>query len=295
MQRTFSPSEAAMSIFGLAKRQPQFVLRFCIIYALSTIVTFALAGALGVGKALQDYVALARASAGAPPKPEEVLALLTPVTGGVTVMLLFGAVTGVLLSAMGLRKAVRDTDAGLFGLQVGGDEIRLMIGGLILWAILIGVNVAVGIMGGLVSFGNAGLIGLTFVVSLLVMAYVGIRFSQIGVLTVADQTIAVMASWRETKGQSSRFLGAYLLWMVVGVVLTALVQGIGTLGAALLGAKVGGGMPATLPEFLTAGWLFYALIYGLVTGFTVLGNICIGAYAWHQMRGDLPTPASVSK
>jgi hypothetical protein len=58
MTRTFSPSEAALSVFELAKRQPQFVLRFCIIYALFVMfiwftrfkIRFALAVANSLGR-----------------------------------------------------------------------------------------------------------------------------------------------------------------------------------------------------------------------------------------------------
>jgi hypothetical protein len=73
----------------------------------------------------------------------------------------------------------------------------------------------------------------------------------------------------------------------VMLIFIGLAQAIGTLGAAAMGVRVNG-MPATLGEMASAGWLFYALIYGLASGFANLSSLCIGAYAWHQMRGDLP-------
>jgi hypothetical protein len=286
MQRTFSPSEAAMSIFVLAKRQPQFVLRFCIIYAAVTMVTFALIGALGVGKAFQDYLGLI--ADGSKPQQDEILAIITPITSGLTILLIFGAITGAIVSAMGLRKVVLDSDEGSFGLKLGGDEGRLIIGFVIIWAILMGINIAISILGAVITFGNMGLMGLTVAASLLAMSYVGLRLSQFGVLTIADKKLGITASWRETRGQASRLLGAYLLWMIVALVITGIVQALGSIGASLLGAKVGGSMPASLAEFTSVGWLFYTLVYGLSSGFANLGTICIGAYAWHQMRGDLP-------
>jgi hypothetical protein len=286
MTRTFSPSEAALSVFELAKRQPQFVLRFCIIYALIVIGTFALAGAFGVGAALTNYLALA--AGGKVPAPEDVMEVLAPATTGISVLLVFGFVAGVMTSTMGLRKAVRDEDLGLFGLQFGSDEVRLLAAMLLTGAILMGVNIAISLVGAVVTLGNAAMLGLTVIASLIAMGFVGIRLSQIGVLSIANRSVDVAKSWHETKGQTWRLIGAYLLWSLIAFLMTSLVQAIGTFGASLLGTKVGAGMPATFAAFLTPGWLFYALIYGLAAGFGNLGAICIGAYAWHQMRGNLP-------
>jgi hypothetical protein len=293
MQRTFSPSEAALSIFGLAKRQPQFVLRFCIIYALVIIVTFALAGSLGVGKALQDVAILT--AAGGQPSQEAIVEAITPATGGVTIMLVFTLVTSALLTGMGLRKAVFDADEGLFGLKVGGDEGRLFLSILLVGAILVGVNMAVSIIGALVTLGNVRLIGITVLATLVGMALVAVRLSQFGVMTIADRKIGVLASWRETKGQGLRFFGAHALWLIIALIGTGLVQAVGTLGAAALGNKIGGGLPASLEAFLTPGWLLYTLLSGMASGFANLGSLCIGAYAWHQMRGDIPAPATTLK
>jgi hypothetical protein len=292
MNKTFSPSEAAFSIFGLTKRQPQFVLRFCIIYALVVMLTFGIGGALGVGTALTDYVGLM--AGGKTPDPEDIMKVLAPATGGITILLIVGVVCGVLTSTMGLRKAVLDEDVGLFGLQVGADELRLFAGLLLVWAILLGVNIVISIVGALVTLGNARLLGLTVVASLIGMAFVGIRLSQFGVLTIANRTISAVPSWKETKGQVWRLIGAYLLWTVIALIMTSLIQAVATVGASAMGTKVGGGMPLSLAEFLTPGWLFYTLIYGLISGFGNLGAICIGAYAWHQMRGDLPVQPSAA-
>jgi hypothetical protein len=133
------------------------------------------------------------------------------------------------------------------------------------------------------------------VASLIGMAILGVRLSQFGVLTIANRAITVAPSWAETKGQAWRLVGAYLLWSLIALVITSIVQTIGTLGAAAMGAKVGAGMPMSLAEFLTPGWLFYTLIYGLAAGFGNLGSICIGAYAWHQMRGDLPAQQPLTR
>jgi hypothetical protein len=192
MTRTFSPSEAALSVFELAKRQPQFVLRFCIIYALFVMLTFGLGGALGIGTVLTNYLALI--ANGKQPDPEALLAVLSPATGAITILLIVGVLSGVLTSTMGLRKAVRDEDTGLLGLQIGGDELRLFAAMLMVGAVLMAVNILVSIVGAVVTLGNAQLMGLTVVASLIGMAILGVRLSQFGVLTIASRAISVAPS-----------------------------------------------------------------------------------------------------
>jgi hypothetical protein len=292
MTKTFSASEAALSIFELAKRQPQFVLRFCIIYALGFMISYAIVAATGVGQAMQGYMALV--AGGKPPNPERILDVLSPAGPGFAVLMVYWLVTGAITSAMGLRKAIRDEDQGLFGIQFGKDEINLMLAIMLLGVILFGINVGVSLIGGVLGGANAGFVFLAMLVSLLALSVVGIRLSQFGVLTIAQEKVVVLPSWAETKGHALRFLGAYLLWIIISGVIAIIAQSVGTLGASALAVKVGVGMPASLGEFAKPGWLLFTLIYGLASGFGTLGAICVGAYAWHQMRGDLPVQSQTN-
>ena len=79
---------------------------------------------------------------------------------------------------------------------------------------------------------------------------------------------------------------------MIVIIIGTIVQGLATIGALALGTKIGSGLPANAQEFITVGWAFYVLLYGMVTGVLNLGFLCIGAYAWHQSRGDLPPPKS---
>jgi hypothetical protein len=285
MTQTFSPSEAAFSVFELAKRQPQFVLRYCIIYALFMMASYALAGASGFGQFMSNYVALAGTGT---PDPEAVLDLFATGGVGLGIMAVYFFVTRVLTSAMALRKAVRDEDSGLFGLKFGADELALSISTFCIWAILFGVYLLVTIVGAAVTMGTPALLILVITASLITTVFVGIRLSQFGVITIAQSQAAVVQSWKETKGHASRFLGAHLLWILVSGILVLIASVVATTGAGAMGTQVGSSMPVTLAAFMTPGWWFYALLFGLVSGFANLGSVCIGAYAWHQMRGDIP-------
>ena len=291
MTKTFSPSEAAFSIFELAERQPQFVLRFCIIYALILMITYALAGATGVGQAMQNYIALT--TGGRTPDAEKVIEVISPAAVGLIVVVAFGLITSAMTGAMALRKAVRDEESGLLGLQFGSDEIKLFIAMAIVVFGLLAINLTLSVLGGLVTAGNMGLALLVVSASVVITALVGLRFSQFGVLTIANHKVSVRESWTETKGQGLRFAGAYLLWLIIASIIGLIAQSLGGIAAGAMGVKVGVGMPASLGEYMKPGWLLYSLLYGLASGFGNLGMICIGAYAWHQMRGNLPAPKTV--
>jgi hypothetical protein len=286
MTNTFSPSEAALSVFELAKRQPQFVLRYCIIYALVLMAVYALAGATGVGKAIQDYAALTTGRT--PPSPERMLEALSPAGFGFVLLLAFGIVSGAITSAMALRKAVRDEDQGFFGLQFGKDEVNLLLATLVVGAVLFAANMLISLVGGIATGGQPRLLVFVMMIAVIVVGVVGMRLSQFGVLTINDGRVSVLASIEQTKGQTWRFIGAYLLWFIVSSIITLIAQSIAGIGAGAMGVKVSSGMPMSLGAFFTPGWLFYTLVYGLAAGFGSLGAICVGAYAWHQMRGDLP-------
>ena len=59
MTKTFSPSEAAFSVFELMKRQPQFVMRYALLSAAVMAIYMFVLASTGAGDAIQRYAALA--------------------------------------------------------------------------------------------------------------------------------------------------------------------------------------------------------------------------------------------
>jgi hypothetical protein len=288
MTKTFSPSEAALSVFQLAKRQPQFVLKFCIIYGVVTMVNHAFAGASGVGEAMKNYMALLESPASV--TPERITQVLKPAAIGFDLLFFMSFISGVFLTAMGLRKAVRDEDSGLYGLQFGGDEIRLLLAMLLFAMALFCVSfVAISVIG-LMTTGNMALAMLGGFLVLMITAAAGIRLSQFGVLTIAQRRIVLVPALTETKGHFGRFLGAFVLWGVIALLTIMIASIIASFGASILGARIIGIYPTSLAMFMTPSWMFYSLAMGLAGGFISLGTLCVGSYAWHQMNGDVPNP-----
>jgi hypothetical protein len=146
------------------------------------------------------------------------------------------------------------------------------------------------LVGSLVSFGNMAAGFLIVTAATLVMVVIALRLCLYGVNAISERNLGLTASWAQTRGHATRFLGAFLLWGVVSAIISLVAGLIATTGGGAMGAQISGSTPETLALFLTPGWLFYSLVSGLASGFSALGFICIGAYAWHQMRGDLPAP-----
>lgn len=293
MTKTFSPSEAALSVFQLAKRQPQFVLKFCILYAVVMMINHAFAGGSGVGEAMANYMALLESPSNV--TPQRITAVLKPAANGFDVMFLISFVASVFLNAMGLRKAVRDEDTGLFGLQFGGDEIRLVLAMLLFAVALFCVSFSAISIVGLVTAGNMAAATLGGAFALMITASAGVRLCQFGVLTIAQRRVVLVPALIETKGQFWRFLGAFVLWGVVALLVLLIAWIMARFGASILGAQISAIYPTTLAVFMTPGWMLYSLTLGLVTGFINLGTLCTGSYAWHQMNGDLPLANTPSR
>jgi hypothetical protein len=286
MTKTFSPSEAALSVLELAKRQPQFVLRFCIIYALVMMASFAFLAGSGIFSAYKSYFALL--GTGVMPAPDKVAALLDPIRTNYAIWYCLNLVSGIFLSTMALRKAVRNEDSGAFGLQVGGDEVRLLVASLLFGLVLAGANLVLNALGVVLAGKNGAAFAVMVLFSVVALAIIGLQLGQFGVLTIANKRISVVESYAHTKGSLLRFLGAHVLWAVIALIGIILVTSFARIGGDFLGGQIARGLPDTLTAFLTPGWLFVALISGLAFGLAKLGFICVGAYAWHQMRGDLP-------
>jgi hypothetical protein len=287
--QTFSPSEAALSVFGLIKRQPQFVLRYVAIYAGLTYLSTLAAAALGL---FGDMAKLQSFGApGANPSPEEAMAMLGEINwGGIAISIVLFLLVYVVLTAAALRKTVRDSEEGVLGLKISGDELALLLASLVVFGLFFSVTFLASVVGGLLGTIAAPLSIVGLVVATLAALAIAVLLSQYGVLTIVNGRSSALASVNETKPYFWRFMGSHLLWIVIATIIGIVVQSILTLLVAGLGTKTGAGYPADLAAALSPGWIVFLLGSGLIQGLSALGSVCVGAYAWHQMHGGLPAP-----
>jgi hypothetical protein len=290
MTKTFSPSEAAFSVFELMKRQPQFVMRYALLSAAVMAIYLFILASTGAGEALQRYAALAETEQ--MPSMEQVQAILGPAMPALSFSFLMSAILSAFLTGMALRKTLHDREEGFWGLQAGAIEGRYLLAAMAFVAAIFVAAFALGIITSLLVSIHVALGSLAVLASISAMVWFGLRLSQFGVMGVVTGKLGLRESYEQTNGKFWRYFGAYLLWVVITIILGTIVQALATMGALALGTKIGSGLPATAQEFATAGWAFYILFYGMVTGVLNLGFLCIGAYAWHQSQGALPPPKS---
>lgn len=288
MTQTFSPSEAAFSVFELTKRQPQFVMRFALLSAAIMALTIAILVVSGAGDALQRYMVLMQSDQ--MPSSEQIQAILGPSMPAILFFFLCNSVLYAFLTGMALRKTIHDRESGFWGLQVGGMEWRYLLSSFMFGVILALAMVLMMVLASFLSLVHDGLGAAAFVVVLPAMIYVALRLSQFGVMGAVSGSLGLVESINQTKGQFWRYFGAYVLWAVLAIIIGTVVQALANLGAMALGKSSGREFPATLGDMVSVGWAFYYLVYGSIAGILNLGFICIGAYAWHQSRGHLPPP-----
>ena len=290
MSKTFSPSEAAFSVFELMKRQPQFVMRYAMLSAGVMAIYMFVMASTGAGDALQRYAVLAQSEQ--MPTMEQVQSILGPAMPSLFFSFLISAILSAFLTGMALRKTLHDREEGFWGLQAGPIVGRFLLATLAFVAVISVAAFVIGFITSLIATIHMALGSLAILASIGAMIWFGLRLSQFGVMGVVTGKLGLRESFEQTNGKFWRYFGAYLLWLVIVIILGTIVQGLATIGALALGTKIGSGLPANAQEFATVGWAFYVLLYGMVTGVFNLGFLCIGAYAWHQSRGDLPPPKS---
>lgn len=292
MSKTFSPSEAAFSVFELMKRQPQFVMRYAMLSAgVMAIYMFTLAST-GAGEAMQRYFALAQSKTA--PTLEQVQAILNPAMPALFFALLVSIILSAFLTGMALRKTLSDREVGFWGLQAGAMEGRYLIAIFAFLAAIIGAAMALSILTSLLSVIHMALGAIAMFATIPVLFWFGLRLSQFGVMGAVTGKLGLRESFEQTDRKFWRYAGAYMLWSVMVIIVVIIAQGLAKIGALALGTNIGSGFPGNAQEFATVGWAFYVLFYGMVVGVLNLGFLCVGAYAWHQSRGDLPPPKADS-
>ena len=282
---SFSPTDAAFSVFPLVKRYPRFVglvLAVSVPIGIISSVLFT----MGLGEAFADYSQrVARNPSLSADDISAIGALVnTPIA---LLMLVFGVVANSVLAGLILRKTVLNEDPVGIGIKFASLEVRLIQANLALFGIMFVASVLVfSILGLLAGLAGAGTGAALFVavlapVCLILLSIVAVgRLGLFGVAAAATGTLGLKAAWNISRGSFWSIVGALLLWSIAATVMTMLFQALVSL---TLGVSAETGGLATSPLGIVASGLLAA--FG---GFTQLGTICVGAYAWHQMQANAP-------
>lgn len=284
MQNKFSPSEAATSFSSFFKAHPNFVIRIMGLNAILTLVTLTGLGLGGYFETFSQWIALNQS--GKIPSESKIMALLAELNWPVVIVVfLLSSAGSLMISSACLRKAVRNVEAGFYGLNWGKDESQLLIAMLQLFLLIfiayIVAITGVTIMARLGLALVAALIGVCFV--LFLVFAIG-RFGIYGVLTIANNKASTFAAFNYSKEQFWSFVGAFVLNGIIVIIVSMLAQLI--FGAILspLMKDVIGKMPTSMASFFSIGSLLYFAIIGAISGALHIAAVCTGAYAFHKIN-----------
>lgn len=286
---SFSPTDAAFSVFPLLKRYPRFA-GLVIAVSVPIGVLSSVLRSMGLGEAYAAYAA--RVARDPNLQPEDMAAIGALVNVPMTLlMVLFVLVSSAMLSGLMLRKTVLNQDPVGVGLQFGSLEIRLIQAYVALLLICCLASMLVFMVAGFLSaVAGEGGVGLLFAVTVIPVALTMLavlaigRLGLFGVAAAATGTVGLKAAWDVSRGSFWLIVGALLLWSVAAFVMTLVFQSVVTL---VLGVGGDGTALTQSPPGLVASALMAA--FG---GFTQLGTVCVGAFAWHQMQANAPRPVS---
>jgi hypothetical protein len=232
-------------------------------------------------------------------------AAATPNLGLTAVSVLIFLAVFIVLWAAVYRAILFPEERRAFYLRFGMDEVRLLgtflvliVGGILVTMLFsVAVTLLVGLLSMVMGVGAAGLIsGLLIVILVGAWIFLGVRLSLAGPLTILQRKVIIGPSWRATRGNFWRLLGAYVLIALLVSLAYLIVM------AAQMGPILGDMMRPTDPAaharvlawqaahygFSAAG-LISAIVGGLLGGFAVAlqaGSTGIAAAQLLDRRGQ---------
>jgi len=245
----FSASEAALEGFRLTKERPGTILAWSGIYA---------AGMLIIGEVMltslgADALAIARKGQ-VTPEDAQVLAtrLIHSLPAFLLVLLLAVVLISVITSGI-YRLVLRPEQPGFLHLRLGGDELRLTLVNVALFAIGL-VCLMIGFVAIAVAEQGGSAVG--FIVAPLVAVltiWVGVRLSLATPMAFKERHISLVAAWALTRGRFWPIFGMIVLSLIFYIMVWVLVTVIWLAVLMLAGG----------PEAVSQGGTPVALIAGV--------------------------------
>jgi len=232
----FSATDAAFEGFRITREKPRVLLIWAAFYLIISLLMPVLLVTMG-GQNLMALEAEANSPNADPQAALDNLAALGPLYA---ILIPIGLAVQAVLAAAVYRAILRPEDTGFGYLRLGQDELRLTVLTLIYFVLSLAAVTIVVLLGGIgagVAYGLLGSpllgvgLGLFFLGLLL---YGAVRLSLAPVITFAERRISVFDSWRLTKGQFWKLLGAYVLAIASAVVVLLLATVIFMAVAAIL-------------------------------------------------------------
>ncbi|HEX6861134.1 MAG TPA: hypothetical protein VF138_13160 [Caulobacteraceae bacterium] len=219
---TFSPTDAALEGFRIAREKP----RAMLLWAAVNFVVSLLVGVLMIamfGPMLAELEAMSQAGSA---DPSEAMAVFERMAPLYAVMLPIGLLVLSVFTAAAYRAVLRPSDSRYGYLRLGRDEMRLILLMLIYVGLAIGFTFLLTLAAGLLAAGAAvagggigALLGVIIgLVAIGLIVLVSVRLSLAGPMTFAEGRLRVFESWTLTRGNFWRLLGVYVLAIILVIV-----------------------------------------------------------------------------
>lgn len=233
----FSPTESVFAGFRFAKARPAMIL----IWSAYLLVVLAVASFAMFDIGGDAMTALVIASQGAHPDPNQLMKLTQAVAPASLFAGLVIVIFGAVLSTAILRVRLKPGPQPWGGLQLGGDELRLLGAAALCVVAVMVLEAGVGLAMGLVADIGAPPAAALIPGALLILA-VQVRLSLAGVVSQVEGRVDLGRAVRLTRRQFWRLLGAYVLLAAIALVALFLmtIMFAFLMGAAAMG--LGGGV-----------------------------------------------------
>lgn len=235
----FGPTDAVFEGFRITRQKPVLLLWLGLVYAVISAITVALAYQSFVE--LMGFVATIQAGQ----EPDEALAmqLLGAYGRVIAVALPLSLVASAIIWPAIVRSVLTPEDSRFGYLRLGRDELNTFVVVLALSLVWVAALVLAGAIVGLAALAGvafAVLTGLLVFFGLVAFAlWFGVKFSLAVPITVAEKRIAIMDSFRMTKGHFWPLLGMALLAGILSFGVNLLVNIIAMPFAAISGGGFG--------------------------------------------------------
>ncbi len=293
---SFSATDAGLVGFKVARENPMAVVAWALISLASTVTASVIMASLA-GTAMTELREISGQAAEA--DPEAMLAIYGRLAPAFLLILPISLIfTGILYAAAN-RLVLRPSDGGFGGLKLGGDEVRQIWALVLAFLVIMGVYFAfalgvviVAFLGGMVSPVLGGLMAvLAGLMALAGLVWVSLRLSLISPIAFATGKVSLAESWKMTKGHVWPLLGAYVLAVVMGIIVSVLVMAVFFGFAALaFGFKEAGAVVmnpdmSSLSALVSPLMITYFLVNAVTSALTSMIFVCPAAVIYQQLRG----------
>lgn len=260
----FSPTEAVFAGFRFVKERPAAILVWAAYLLVLGSVAMVAMFDLG-GDALTSLVI---ASQGSNPDPNQLIKLMEQLApASLFAELLVTVFSSVLVTAI-LRVRLTPGPHPWGGLRLGGDELRVLAGTLLVMVCVFCLSMLMGIFADIASgFGVPPI--LPFALGLALVLAVQVRLSLVSVVCQAEGRVSLPRSIHLTKGLFWRLVGAYVLLAAITLVILFLLVVIFAALSEAAAVATGGG----LNQVVLAMQGKFADINPLVAGVYILSNL----------------------